>query len=68
MLEAMQGKNILTISDYPDFLKQGGMIRLVTISNKIKVQINIDACRKSEMVISSKLLRLAEIYTTEANN
>jgi hypothetical protein len=61
VLETAKGKNMLTVSDHPDFLKQGGMIRFVTNNNKIKLQINIDACRESKMVLSSKLLRLAEI-------
>jgi hypothetical protein len=61
VLESVKGKNMLTVSDHPDFLKQDGMIRFVTNNNKIKLQINIDACRESKMVLSSKLLRLAEI-------
>lgn len=59
--ETVKGKNILTVSDHPDFLKQGGMIRFVTNNNKIKLQINMEACKESKMVLSSKLLRLAEI-------
>jgi hypothetical protein len=61
VLETVKGKNILTVSDDPDFLKQDGMIRFVTNNNKIKLQINMDACKESKMVLSSKLLRLAEI-------
>jgi hypothetical protein len=61
VLETVKGKNILTVSDHPDFLKQDGMIRFVTNNNKIKLQINMDACKESKMVLSSKLLRLAEI-------
>jgi hypothetical protein len=61
VLEEVQGKNILTVSDHPDFLKEGGMIRFVTNNNKIKLQINMDACKESKMILSSKLLRLAEI-------
>jgi len=37
------------------------MIRLFTSNNKIKLQINLDASRLSELTFSSKLLRLAEI-------
>jgi hypothetical protein len=61
VLETVKGKNVLTVSDHPDFLKQDGMIRFVTNNNKIKLQINMDACKESKMVLSSKLLRLAEI-------
>ena len=61
ILDAIKGRDILTVSDYPDFLKQDGMIKFVTNNNKIKLQINIEACKESKMVLSSKLLRLAEI-------
>lgn len=65
-LEAVEGKNILTVGDDPDFLKQGGMIRFVMNNNKIKLQINMEACKESKMVLSSKLLRLAEIVKNPA--
>jgi hypothetical protein len=61
ILGAIKGRDILTVSDHPDFLKQDGMIKFVTNNNKIKLQINIEACKESKMVLSSKLLRLAEI-------
>lgn len=60
--EILKGKDILTISDAPDFLKQGGMILFFNRSNKIQFQINLDAVKKTKLDISSKLLRLAEIF------
>jgi hypothetical protein len=65
VLTAVQGKNILTVSDHADFIKQGGMIQFVT-SNKIKLRVNMDACKKTGIVLSSKLLRLAEIIKNPA--
>ena len=62
VLEDLKGKNILTVSETTDFSSQGGMIRFITSNNKIKLQINIEACRESDLLLSSKLLRLAEIY------
>lgn len=61
VLAALQGRHVLTVSDHPDFLKLGGIIKFVTINNKIKLQINMDACKENKMALSSKLLRLAEI-------
>lgn len=54
--------NILTVSDAPNFLVQGGMIRFFIKNNKMQFQINLDAARESNLLISSKLLRLADIY------
>ncbi|MEO8173684.1 MAG: YfiR family protein [Sediminibacterium sp.] len=67
-IEALKGKNILTVSDAPDFAAQGGMIRFFTLQNKIKLQINLEACRESKLVLSSKLLKLAEIFKSNQNN
>ncbi|MDP4149720.1 MAG: YfiR family protein [Bacteroidota bacterium] len=61
-MEGLKGKDILTVSDASDFMAQGGMIRLLTLENKIKLQVNLEACRASKLVLSSKLLRLAEIF------
>jgi hypothetical protein len=60
--EITKGKDVLTVSDAPDFLKQGGMVRFFTRSNKMQFQINLDVVKKTKLDISSKLLRLSEIY------
>jgi len=65
-LKAVAGRNILTVSDDADFISQGGMVKFVTADNKIKLQINMEACRKTDMVLSSKLLRLAELINNPA--
>lgn len=57
----LKGRNILTLSDAPDFLQRGGMIRFLTKSGKIQFQINLQAVQSAKLDISSKLLRLAEV-------
>jgi hypothetical protein len=64
ILESLKGQSVLTVSDDPSFLKNGGMIKFYTKSNKIQLQINPDASKAASLVISSKLLRLADIFTT----
>lgn len=61
IIKALEGRNILTVSDGSNFTKQGGMIRFVTENNKIKLIINLQAVRASGITVSSKLLRLSEI-------
>ncbi len=58
----LKGQAVLTVSDAPDFAKYGGMIKFFTRDNKIKFLINHEAAKAANLVISSKLLRLAEIY------
>ena len=54
--------HILTVSDRDNFVRMGGMIRLFTENNKIRLQINPDAARSAELSISSKLLRVSDIF------
>ena len=56
----LRGRSILTVGDTEDFITRGGMIRLVTESNKIRLRINVDAVRAAGLAVSSKLLRLAQ--------
>jgi hypothetical protein len=63
VINNFKGKDILTVSDLTGFAKKGGMIRFMNESNRIKIRINLDAVKASNLVVSSKLLRLAEIVT-----
>ena len=59
--EHYKNRSILTVSDAPLFLQKGGIIKFYTDDNKIKLQINPEAAKSADLVVSSKLLRLAEI-------
>jgi YfiR/HmsC-like len=61
ILQALTGRNVLTVSDVPGFASQGGMIRFVTDRNRIRLRINLEAARAADLTLSSKLLRPAEI-------
>jgi hypothetical protein len=65
ILASIKGKNILTVSDAPFFLQQGGIVRFYTLNNKISLQINLDAAKAAKLEVSSKLLRLCKIYVPE---
>lgn len=64
-IDILNGKSILTVSDANNFAKLGGMVRFVTENRKTRLRINLEATRNANLTISSKLLRLAEIVTTE---
>ncbi|MEO6131013.1 MAG: YfiR family protein [Saprospiraceae bacterium] len=61
ILSEVADKNILTVSDTPDFIRWGGLIRFFTENNKIRLEINNTAARKKHIMISSKLLRVATV-------
>jgi hypothetical protein len=65
ILEALKGRSILTVTDAEDGDPSGVMIRLVTRSNRIRLRIDVGAARAGNLVISSKLLRPAEIVGGE---
>ncbi len=66
ILKEFSGKNTLTVSDAKNFSENGGVIGFVTTSqNKVHFQINPDAAKSAGLVISSKLLRLADIVETK---
>jgi hypothetical protein len=52
---------ILTVGESEDFVSQGGMIRFISRQDKIKLQINLAVFQKNGLIISAKLLEVAEI-------
>ena len=61
VLEALKGRSILTVSDADGSTRHGVMIGLVRQDNRIRLRIDLQAARASNLTISSKLLRPAEI-------
>ncbi len=62
IINFVQSKNILTVCDNPEFMKWGGMIRIYSDDNKIRMQINDSAARSVNIKVSAKLLNVAEVY------
>lgn len=61
VIASFKGRSILTVGDGNNFIKQGGIIRFITRNNKIQFQINPESAKDAGLMISSKLLKLAEI-------
>lgn len=61
VIAAMPNHHALTVGSHFNFTKSGGIIRFLTLNNKIKLQINLAAAKEAKINISSKLLRLADI-------
>jgi len=58
-LATFKDSDTLTVSDAPDFLKRGGMIQLLLVSNHIRFSVNLDPVRRTHLNLSSELLRVA---------
>jgi hypothetical protein len=62
-LAAAEGKPILTVSDSPDFLAHGGMIQFVQVEDHVRFSVNLDACSRHSVALSSELLKVAVAVT-----
>lgn len=61
ILEKINGKPVLTVSDTRGFAEQGVMINLFMVNNKIRFEINPHAVKRSDLKMSSQLLKLATL-------
>ncbi len=64
----LKGRGTLTVSDMDDATQQGAMIQLANVNNRIRLRINVDLARAAGLVLSSNLLRSAEIVRTAARD
>ena len=61
ILPRLRSLGVLTVGDFDNFIRQGGIVRFVTVNSKIRLKINLDAAKAAHLTISSKLLRPAMI-------
>jgi len=58
---------ILTIGETPGFATRGGIINLTLQDNKVRFEVNIEAAKRANLNISSRLLALARIVPQSAD-
>jgi hypothetical protein len=61
IVNALKGKPVLTVGDFDASSRPGLMIRLAIEKGKIKLKVNQEAARAAGLILSSKLLRSAEV-------
>jgi hypothetical protein len=61
LLSTLDRHSTLTVSDLPGPTQRGVMIRLVTEGGRVRMRVDLESARAAELVISSNLLRSAEI-------
>jgi len=59
ILETVQGKNVLSISEQDRFLETGGMINFVMEDNKVRFEINLKRAKEERIKIDASVLKLA---------
>jgi hypothetical protein len=65
ILRQLRGRSVLTVSDNERFAEMGGCIQLKLQDDKVRFSINNDAAIEAGLKISSKLLNLAKIVSSE---
>jgi YfiR/HmsC-like len=65
VLQAVRGRPVLTVTDFEGAEGRDAIIVLLNENNRIRMRINVGEARTSELVISSKLLRPAELIGNE---
>jgi hypothetical protein len=61
IVSALKARGVLTVSDIEGAARSGVMIRFFAENKRIRLRINLQAAREAGLVLSSKLLRPAEI-------
>lgn len=58
--EALKTKPVLTVTDIENAAARGVIIELMTVQNRIRFRVNLEAAKAANLTLSSKLLRAAE--------
>ena len=61
ILDAIGGAPVLTVSDIPDFVREGGIIEFVPEGNRVKFEINLSTAQRAGLSLSSDLLKVARV-------
>ncbi len=62
ILSDIKDQPCLTVSDLEGFTQLGGIIKFFIMENKVRFEINPDAADRSRIKISSRLLKIADIF------
>ncbi len=59
---------VLTVSDDPQFVREGGMVALVRADDQIQLHVNISTVRSAGILMSSRLLSIAVVEHAGGRN
>lgn len=59
IMESVDRKAVLTVSDMPQFVEHGGMIQFVLEENRVRFEVNLTATQRAGLTLSSELLKVA---------
>jgi hypothetical protein len=59
ILSTLGKQRVLTVSDLPQFIQQGGMVQFVLVNERVRFEINLAATHEAGLNLSSQLLKVA---------
>lgn len=62
---AVRGRSVLTVGTTDRFAERGGMIGFFLENRKVRFAINLGEARRSNLVVSSKLIAVARVVETQ---
>jgi hypothetical protein len=65
ILQSLRNTPVLTISEMEGFGQMGGIINFIKVEDKVQFEINSEEARQHQLKISSQLLKLARIVSSE---
>jgi hypothetical protein len=65
VLAGLRGSPVLTVGESDRFLADGGMINFFLEAHRVRFEVSLPAVERSQLKISSKLLRLAKVTPEE---
>jgi hypothetical protein len=65
LLEKLNGKPVLTVSDIKDFAEAGGHVGFFTEEDRVRFEINQGSAEEVDLKLSSQLLKVAKIVKTK---
>jgi hypothetical protein len=60
-LEFLKGVPVLMVGEFPGFATMGGCINFFIEGKKVRFEVNLEAAKRANLKVSSKLLRLARV-------
>jgi hypothetical protein len=65
IVSSLRESPVLTVSDAEEFTKRGGIIQFFVESGKMRFRINARSAKRSRLLLSSRLLALADVVDEE---
>ena len=59
ILSGLGKQSVLTVSDMPQFVDQGGIVQFVLAAERVRFEINLAAAQQAGLNLSSELLKVA---------